>query len=89
MDLSMELGNIEVIVGLFALLVIAPILQFWTLKLGLNGMREDVKEGKADGKEIKEDVKRLVAADAARSQDIAVHDQRIVSLESRMKKAEA
>ena len=81
MDLSMELGNIEVIAGLVVLLVIAPILQFWTLKLGLNGMREDFKESKDDQKEIKQDVKHLVAADAARAQDIALHDQRITTLE--------
>ena len=75
MDLSMELGNIEVIAGLVVLLVIAPILQFWTLKLGLNGMREHVKE-------IRADVKVLLKSEA-------VHEQRIKSLESRMKKVEA
>lgn len=75
MDLSMELGNIEVIVGLIVLLVIAPILQFWTLKLGLNGMREHVKE-------IRADVKILLKSEAA-------HEQRLLSLESRMTKVEA
>ena len=82
MDLSMNLGNVEVIAGLVVLLVIAPLLQFWTLKLGLNGMREDVKE-------ICEDVKLLVQADAEHNTGLAVHDQQLKSLESRMKKAEA
>ncbi len=81
MDLSMELGNVEVIAGLVVLLLIAPLLQFWTLKLGLNGMREDVKEMRVDVKEVRGDVKRLVTSEA-------VHNQRLLSLESRVKKVE-
>jgi len=81
MDLSMELGNIEVVVGLIVILLVAPLLQFWTLKLGLNGMREDVKE-------IRGDVKTLVAADAVKTGDIRVHNQRLKSLEGRMEKVE-
>lgn len=74
MDLSMELGNIEVIAGLVVLLFVAPLLQFWTLKLGLNGMREHVKE-------IRADLKILLKSEAA-------HEQRLLSLESRMTKVE-
>ncbi len=81
MDLSMELGNIEVIAGLVVLLLIAPLLQFWTLKLGLNGMREDVKE-------IKDSCRVLSKSAATQDKDIAVHDQRLDSLESRMKKVD-
>ena len=80
-SLMLEIGTVETVVGLIALLVIAPILQFWTLKLGLNGMREDVKETRAD-------VKVLVAADAEKDTHIAVHDQRLRGLESRMKQVE-
>ena len=82
MDMDVSLGTVEIIVGLVALLLVAPLLQFWTLKLGLNGMREDMKETRGDVKETRKDVKKLVTSEA-------VHDQRLLSLESRMKKAEA
>ena len=72
--MNVDLGTIEIVAGLTVLLLVAPLLQFWTLKLGLNGMREDVKE-------IKKDVKTVVMSDA-------VHEQQIVSLEARMKKVE-
>ncbi len=82
MDLSMELGNVEVIAGLVVLLLIAPLLQFWTLKLGLNGMREDVREIKKVQQQTLAKVEQIKIANA-------VHDQRLISLESRIKKVEA
>ena len=88
MDISMELGIVQAVVGLVILIVIGPVAQIITLKVSFNGLREDIKEGRGDIKEIRTDVKGLVASTAQQNTDIAVHDQRIVSLESRVKKVE-
>ncbi len=88
MDISMEIGLVQAIVGLVILVVIGPVSQIVILKVSVNGLREDMKENRIDTKEIRVDVKALVASDAKRVTEIAVHDQRIVSLESRIKKVE-
>ena len=75
-----ELGALEAIIGILVILFIAAS-QFVAVKVGMNGIREDVSE-------IKTDVKALGTSDVQQTTDIAVHDQRIVSLESRIKKVE-
>ncbi len=81
MDLSMELASIEVVVGLIVLLLIAPLLQFWTRKLGLNGMREDMKETRVD-------MKTLLTNDANQNTRISLVEQSQETLESRIEKVE-
>lgn len=75
-----DLGALEAAVGILVILFLAAS-QFVAVKVGMNGIREDVSE-------IKTDVKALGASDVQQTTDIAVHDQRIVSLESRIKKVE-
>ena len=81
MDLSMEVGYIEAVVALVLLVVIGPVAQVVTLKVGFNGMREDVKE-------IKESCKVLSRSAAEQDTKIAVHDERFEHLEDRIEKVE-
>ena len=81
MDLFMQIGYIEAVVALVLLVVIGPVAQVITLKVGFNGMREDIRE-------IKKSCTVLTTSTAKQDTDIAVHDQRIDSLESRIKKVE-
>ena len=78
----MELGYVQVVVGIIVLVVIGPVAQLVTLRVGFNGMREDVRE-------IKMSMSKIAESDADQNTSLAVHDQRIVSLESRIKKVEA
>ncbi len=84
----MELGYVQAVVGLVILIVVGPVAQVITLRIGMNGLRADLKENRVDIKEIRVDVKALVTSDALKATNLAVHDQRIVSLESRIKKVE-
>ena len=75
------IGYLESLLGLVVLVVLGPVVQFVTLRVGVNGMRADVKEVRAD-------VKKLVASDADQHIALALHDQRLGALESRITKIE-
>ena len=77
----MEFGIVEAVIGILVVAFIAAN-QWVAVKVGMNGIREDVRE-------IKGDVKALRTSDVQQTTDLAVHDQRLLSLESRVKKVEA
>lgn len=82
--LMIDLVSAESLMGVIGILIFIPITQIITFKVGLNGMKEDMKEVKEDGKEVKKDIKCLVRKFYAQDKEIALNSQDIEDLKGRV-----
>ncbi len=57
------------------LIIGGPVVQFIGMRYGLNGLRESVTRIEANGEEIRDDVKILIAKDAEQDKEIALNKQ--------------
>ena len=70
--MEFTLGLFEVVMGIIVMLVVGPVAQFVTLKVGFNGLRDDVRD-------TKNDVRSLLNKYSVTDKQVAVHEEKISS----------
>ncbi len=79
--MEFTLGIFEALLGISLIIVIGPVAQFVTLRVGFNGLRVDIRD-------MKKNIGSLLEKYSETDKQVAVHEEKLSTLEGQMKSVE-